>query len=64
MLISEKKKLHTKFWKGELERPMLGVFFPYSEANYPAIDIDLPAEKIIEKNRRWIGANSFRTIPW
>jgi len=54
MLISEKKKLHTKFWKGELERPMLGVFLPYPEANYPAIDIDLPVKKIMEKNRKWI----------
>ncbi|MFO8007575.1 MAG: hypothetical protein R6V05_07575, partial [Candidatus Brocadiia bacterium] len=56
MELEERIELHRCFWRGELARPILGFFV--TEESWgppgpacPAIDIDTPAELVVEKCR-------------
>lgn len=51
-IVEEKILLHQKFWKGELEHPMRGIFANFaSEYNFPSIDLTLSSEEISLKNK-------------
>ncbi len=59
MRFAERLKLHRKFWRGELERPLLGFFITGEDPaldlppgpKVPGIDIGTPAQTVVEKYR-------------